>query len=120
VSLLDPLDPEQAAWNREMDVLLKEYAIPFIMRPLPATDLSRATEIAREVQLMPEPVTVIAPFTPWEDGKPRTRTQSALAFISAYAKVAPRSYAAKPSWKLNHAARGDSVYGDTTAGTVEK
>jgi hypothetical protein len=65
VSLLDPADPEQAAWNKEMEVLMKEYSIPFIMRPLPATSpLSAAQAIAREVSGMKAPVTVIAPQTP--------------------------------------------------------
>jgi hypothetical protein len=117
VSLLDPLDSEQVAWNTEMESLMKQYAIPFTMRPLPANNLAKAQEIAEEVLGMPEPVTVIAPFTPWEDGKPRTRTQAALAFIKAYAAVAPKSYAAKPSWGLNHAAKGGI---DSAAGTVER
>ena len=118
VSLLDPADPEQAAWNAEMETLLKEYSIPFIMRPLPANDATKATEVAREVLSMPQPVTVIAPQTPMEDGKPRHLTQAALAFIRAYGRIAPKSFAAKPNWHLNHAAKGD--YGDTVSGTVEK
>jgi hypothetical protein len=117
VSLLDPLDPEQAAWNSEMESLMKQYAIPFTMRPLPASDPAKAVEIAKEVQAMAEPVTVIVPVTPMEDGKPRTLTQAALAFLKAYATVAPKSTAAKPSWHLNHAASGGI---DSTAGTVER
>ena len=119
VSLLDPADPEQAAWNHEMEVLLKQYVVPFIMRPLPANSLASAPTIAAEVKAMPQPVTVIVPQTPNEDGRPRTHTQAALAFIKAYGAVAPTSYAAKPSWKLNHASKIYN-YGDTTAGTVEK
>jgi hypothetical protein len=117
VSLLDPLDSTQAAWNSEMEALMKQYAIPFTMRPLPANDPARAVRIAKEVQAMPEPVTVIVPETPYEDGKPRSQTQAALAFLAAYGAVAPKSYAAKPSWKLNHAASGGI---DSTAGTVER
>jgi hypothetical protein len=117
VSLLDPLDPEQAAWNTEMESLMKQYAIPFTMRPLPADDPAKAVEIATEVQAMAEPVTVIVPVTPMEDGKPRPHTQAALAFLKAYATVAPKSTAAKPSWHLNHAASGGI---DSTAGTVER
>ncbi|MDQ6771091.1 MAG: hypothetical protein M3Z54_14010 [Gemmatimonadota bacterium] len=120
VSLLDPTDPEQASWNAEMDKLLKQYAIPFIMRPLPANDVARATDIAKEVKAMPQPVTVIAPQTPNEDGKARTHTQAALGFIQAYGRIAPNSFAAKPNWHLNKAARGTYKYGDTTAGTAEK
>jgi hypothetical protein len=120
VSLLDPTDPEQAAWNAEMEALLKRYSIPFIMRPLPANDVARATEVAREVQSMPAAVTVIAPQTPNEDGKPRTKTQAALGFIRAYGRIAPKSFAAKPNWHLNHAARATYKYGDTTAGTAER
>ena len=114
VSLLDPLDPEQAAWNLEMEALMKEYAIPFAMRPLPASEPAKATQIAKEIQAMPEPVTVIAPQTPMEDGKPRTHTQAALAFLKAYGTVAPKSAAAKPSWRLNHAASSGN---DQRAGT---
>ena len=112
-----PLDPEQAAWNVEMEALMKEYAIPFTMRPLPASEPGKATQIAKEVQAMPEPVTVIVPQTPMEDGKPRTRSQAALAFLKAYGAIAPKSVAAKPSWRLNHAANGGN---DQQAGTVER
>jgi len=117
VSLLDPLDPQQAAWNNEMEALMKEYSIPFTMRPLPASEPGKAAQIAREVQAMTEPVTVIVPQTPLEDGAPRTQTQAALAFLNAYARVAPKSDAARPSWHLNHAASGGN---DQRAGTVER
>jgi hypothetical protein len=124
VSILDPLDPQQAAWNSQMEKLFKEYAIPFTMRPLAAKDRAKALDIAKEVQQMPEPVTVIAPFTPMEDGKslpPLGSTKidvgPALAFLAAYGRVAPTSIAAKPSWRLNHAATAGQ---DTTAGTVER
>ena len=120
ISLLDATDPEQAAWNAEMEKLLKEYAIPFVMRPLPQNDVARATEIAKEVRAVPQPATVIAPQTPNEDGKPRTHTQAALAFITAYGRIAPKSFAAKPNWHLNKAAQATYKYGDTTSGTVEK
>lgn len=117
VSLLDPLDTAQAGWNREMEPLMKEYAIPFVMRPLPANDVAKALQIATEIKGMPEPVTVIAPNTPWEDGKPRKHSEAAVAFLKAYGQVAPTSYAAKPSWRLNHAGSGGI---GTTAGTVER
>jgi hypothetical protein len=117
VSLLDPLDPEQSAWNREMEPLMKEYSIPFTMRPLRANDPARAVQIAREVRAMPEPVAVIVAQTPMEDGKPRSHTQAAFAFLKAYATVAPSSLAAKPSWKLNKA--GSGGHGQTP-GTVER
>jgi hypothetical protein len=120
VSLLDATDPEQAAWNAEMEKLLKAYSIPFIMRPLPRNDAARAAGIAKEVESMPQPVTVVAPQTPDEDGKPRSNTQAALGFIAAYGKIAPESFAAKPNWHLNKAARATYKYGDTTSGTVEK
>ena len=120
VSLLDATDPEQAAWNAEMEKLLKEYSIPFVMRPLPQNDVARATAIAKEVKDMLQPVTVIVPQTPNEDGKPRSHTQAALAFITAYGKIAPGSFAAKPNWHLNKAALATYKYGDTTSGTVEK
>ena len=69
---------------------------------------------------MPQPVTIIVPQTPVEDGKPRSHTQAALAFIKAYGQIAPRSFAAKPNWHLNKAAQATYKYGDTTSGTVEK
>ena len=103
-----------------METLLKVYAIPFIMRPLPENDLARARDIAKEVKALPQPVTVIAPQTPDEDGKPGAHTQAALEFINAYGQIAPKSLAAKPSWHLNKAARATYKYGDTTSGTVEK
>jgi hypothetical protein len=120
VSLLDATDPEQAAWNAEMEKLLKQYAIPFIMRPLPENNVVRAMDVAREVKALPPPVTVIAPQTPDEDGKPRTNTEAALAFIRAYGKIAPGSFAATPNWHLKNAARTIYKYGDTTSGTIEK
>jgi hypothetical protein len=119
VSLLDATDPEQAAWNAEMEKLLKQYAIPFIMRPLPENNVVRAMDVAREVKALPPPVTVIAPQTPDEDGKRRTNTQAALAFITAYGKIAPGSLAATANWHLNKAARTIYKYGDTTSGTIE-
>jgi len=90
------------------------------MRPLPETDGVRSIDVAKEVKALPPPVTVIAPQTPDEDGKPSTHTQAALAFIAAYGKIAPGSFAAKPNWHLNKAARTTYKYGDTTSGTVEK
>src|ERR1700682_4462367 len=120
ISLLDATDPEQAAWNAEMEKLLKEYAIPFIMRPLPKNDVARATYIAKEVKALPSPVTVIAPQTPNEDGKPLPNTEAALQLITAYGKVAPGSFASKPNWHLNKAAHANYKYGDTISGTVEK
>jgi hypothetical protein len=117
VSLLDPADPEQAAWNAEMEKLMMEYAIPFIMRPLPGNDPTRAITVAREVQSMAAPVTVIVPQTPMQDGKPRSHTQPAFAFLKAYAKVAPKSLAPKASWRLNPAGCGGH---GQCVGTVER
>jgi len=117
VSLLDPLDPQQAAWNSSMEKLLKKYSIPFTMRPLSPNDAAKALEIAKEVQAMPEPVTVIVAITPLEDGMPRPYAEAALTFLHAYARAAPRAYAAHPSWRLNHAASGGI---DSTAGTIER
>ena len=122
VSLLDPVNPQQAGWNSEMETLFKEYAIPFTMRPLARGDAAKALDIAKEVHDMPEPVTVIVPFTPLEDGKTlppvaNPNIDAATQFLSAYARVAPASYAARPSWHLNHAGKAGL---DTTAGTVER
>lgn len=117
VSLLDPADPEQAAWNAEMEKLMVEYSIPFIMRPMPGNDVTRANTVAREVQSMAEPVTVIVPETPMQDGKPRSHTRAAFTFLKAYASVAPKSLAPKASWKLNPPASGGL---GQRAGTVER
>jgi hypothetical protein len=100
-----------------MERLMKEYSIPFTMRPLPASDPATAIQIAREVRGMPGPLAVIAPQTPNEDGKPRSHTQTALAFLKAYGTVAPTSLAAKATWKLNKAGSGGLGQG---AGTVER
>jgi hypothetical protein len=120
VSLLDPADPQQAAWNASMETQFKQYAIPFVMRPLPATDLRRAAQIAKEVQAIPDRVTVIAPQTPLEDGKPSAETRVASAFLKAYGAIAPKSFAASPTWVLNHAAAHIYQYGDTTSGTADE
>ncbi|HZE09453.1 MAG TPA: hypothetical protein VE110_11930 [Gemmatimonadaceae bacterium] len=120
VSLLDPADPQQAAWNASMETQFKQYAIPFLMRPLPATDLRRAAQIAKEVQAIPDRVTVIAPQTPLEDGKPSAETRVASAFLKAYGAIAPKSFAASPTWVLNHAAAHIYEYGDTTSGTADE
>ncbi len=117
VSLLDPLDPEQGAWNREMEPLMKEYAIQFTMRPLHENDAATAMQIAREIRAIPGSVAVIVPQTPMEDGKPRSHTQAAFAFLKAYATVAPTSPAAKPSWKLNKTGSGGQ---GQAPGTVER
>ncbi|MFL5528854.1 MAG: hypothetical protein ACJ791_05770 [Gemmatimonadaceae bacterium] len=109
VSLLDPLDPEQAAWNLEMERVLKEHSTPFLMRPIDPRSPELAAEIAREVHVMRPPVTLIAPATPDEDGKPRRNTDIALAFVKAYAGIAPRSLAARPSWRLGASAGGGPV-----------
>jgi hypothetical protein len=69
---------------------------------------------------MPQPVTVIAPQTPNEDGQPRSNTRAALTFITAYGRIAPKTFAAKPNWHLNKAAQASYKYGDTTSGTVER
>jgi hypothetical protein len=90
------------------------------MRPLPPGSAANAAHIATEIKGMAAPVTVIAPQTPNEDGKARTHTQPALAFLSAYARIAPTSYASHPSWRLDHSKRAAYQYGDTTQGTVEK
>jgi hypothetical protein len=115
ISLLDPLDPEQGAWNREMERLMKEYSIPFTMRPLPANaSPASAIQIAREVRAIPGPVAVIVEQTPNENGKPRSHTQAAFAFLKAYAAVAPSSPAAKPSWQLNKAGSAGQRQGAAT------
>lgn len=102
VSLLDPMDPIQAAWNTEMEQELRAHSIPFTMRPIPANETGRAIEVAKEVKELPGPLVVVAPATPTEDGAPRKAAQVATQFLQAYARVAPRSFAANPSWRLRH------------------
>ncbi|MFL5594340.1 MAG: hypothetical protein ACJ785_06990 [Gemmatimonadaceae bacterium] len=109
VSLMDPLDPQQATWNLEMERLLKEHSIPFIMRPIDPRSPEASAVIAGEVHEMQPPVTLIAPATPGEDGRPRPSAQIALAFLRAYARIAPRSVAARASWRLSGAASNNGA-----------
>lgn len=116
VSLLDPANTQQAAWDEEMKRLMKQYSIPFSVMPLKAGDRAMAVEIAKAVKAMPGRVTVIAPETPLEDGRTRPGSEVAVAFLNAYGRLAPSSFAARPTWRLNHAAKGGI---DSTAGTDE-
>ena len=100
ISLLDPLDAQQASWNTQMELELRTHSIPFNMRPIGTSDPGRAIEVAREVRQLHGPVLVVAPATPGEDGRQNANTQIALQFLEAYARVAPRSFAARPSWRL--------------------
>jgi hypothetical protein len=110
VSLLDTTHLDQAAQQALMQRQLKEHSVPFTAMPLKAGDSRRAREIARVVRAIPDQVTIVAPDTPTPDGKPQYRSEVATTFLRAYGRLAPKSYAAKPSWKLKpEATRPDSV-----------
>ena len=115
VSILDPSTPQEAKWNAELRQLLPKYAVNLVFLPLRDGDAKQAAAVAKAVRAMPGTVTVIAPFTPMEDGKPTPGSGPAQQLIAAYGRLAPASYAAKPTWHLNHAAHGGL---DTLAGTV--
>ena len=118
VSLLDPADKEQAQWLADMKALLGKYRITLIEMPLKANDNAAAEKIASAVRAMQAPVTVMAPFTPVEDGKPVKGSAVAETFIRAYGKLYPDSYAAHQSWKLNKTIR--KAGGDSAAGSIAR
>jgi len=100
VSLLDTTDKTQAEWQALLERQLKLHLVPFTPMPLKRGQTRRAREIARAVHAMNERVTIVAPETPTPNGRRNGRSPVAVAFLRAYGRVAPRSHAAKPSWKL--------------------
>jgi len=114
VSLLDPANKEQLLWLQEMRITLAKYKIKLVEMPLVPNDAAAAERIAKVVRGMKAPVTVMAPNTPDEDGKPTKDSGTALTFIKAYGKLYPDTYSAHQSWRLNktvHNAGGDSLAG---------
>jgi len=100
VSLLDTTDRTQAEWQGVMQRQLQEAVVPFTAMPLRRGDSRRAREIARAIHAMPERVTIVAPETPLPSGRPRGGSAVAAAVVREYGRLYPKSFAARPSWRL--------------------
>ena len=100
VSLLDTTEVVYARWQNMMQNQLRQHGIPFTAMPLKTGDRNRSRAIARAIRAMPGRVTVVAPETPTPEGKEQGRSEVAAGVIRAYGRIAPKSAAAKPSWKL--------------------
>ena len=100
ISLLDTTDNVYARWQALMQRQLKEHGIRFTAMPLKTGDRRRSQAIAKAVRAIPGTVTVVAPETPTPEGKEQGRSEIAAGVMRAYGRLAPKSYAAKPSWKL--------------------
>lgn len=88
VLLLDPADARQKEWTDQALRDLAATAVPTALKPLPASDLAKAQEIAAWVRTLPRPVAVIAPRTPFSNGDRYRGTEAAVAFARAYAAAA--------------------------------
>lgn len=89
---------------------LKQHGIPFTAMPLKTGDRRRSQAIAKAIRAMLGTVTVVAPETPAPEGKEQGRSEVAAGVMRAYGRLAPKSYAAKPSWKpIGVASHPDSV-----------
>jgi hypothetical protein len=111
ISLLDTAHQEQAEQQALMRRQLVEHNVPFTAMPLKMGDRNRARAIARAIRAMPGKVTIVAPETPTPEGKEKGRSEIAAAVVRAYGRLAPKSYAAKPSWKP----KGKSNHPDSAA-----
>ncbi len=100
VSLLDTTDKTQAEWQSLMERQLREGVVPFTAMPLRGGNARRAREIARAIHAMPERVTIVAPATPMPNGRQSRATAVATTLVREYGRLYPRSYAARPSWRL--------------------
>ncbi len=110
ISLLDTTDVVYARWQNVMRNQLKQHGIPFTAMPLKTGDRTRSRAIAKAIRAMSGTVTVVAPETPTPEGKEQGRSEVAAGVMRAYGRLAPKSYAAKPSWKpIGVASHPDSV-----------
>ncbi len=114
ISLLDTAHQEQAERQRLMRRHLIDHNVPFTAMPLRIGDRARAREIARAIHAMPGKLTIVAPETPTAEGKEQGRSEVAAAVVRAYGRIAPKSPAAKPSWKP----RGKSTHPDSAKATT--
>lgn len=89
VLLLDPADPQQKQWQAEAERALGVARVAVVARPLMGRDLPTAKEIAAWVRTLPRPVAVVAPCTPYDNGHRYPGTETAGAFMDAYAALAP-------------------------------
>lgn len=116
ISLLDTAHQEQADQQAVMRRHLAEHNVPFTAMPLKIGDRNRAREIARALRAMPGRVTIVAPETPTPEGKEQGRSEVAAAVVRAYGRLAPKSFAAKPSWKP----KGKSSHPDSAAAATRR
>jgi hypothetical protein len=100
VSLLDTTDVVYARWQNVMQNQLRRHGIPFTAMPLKTGQRARSRAIAQAIRAMPGRVTVVAPETPTPEGKEQGRSEVAAGVMRAYGRIAPKSPAAKPSWKV--------------------
>ncbi|MEX2111313.1 MAG: hypothetical protein WD802_11960 [Gemmatimonadaceae bacterium] len=99
ISLLDTTHQEQADQQRLLRRQLVEHNVPFSAMPLKIGDRARAREIARIIHSMPGKLTIVAPETPTPEGREQGRSEVASSVVRAYGRIAPKSLAARPSWK---------------------
>lgn len=67
VTLLDPSDPEQAAWLDDQQRLFRQQGVPLTVAPLRPGDLATAGRIVDSLQSLPRPIAIVAPRTTWTD-----------------------------------------------------
>lgn len=91
VSVLDPADPEQAAWLAEQRTAFGQFQIPVTFIPVRAGDAAAAARVVEAVRAAPHPVAVIAPRTSFQghEGRADTGTSAAEAVARAFG-TAPR------------------------------
>ncbi len=87
VSLLDPADPRQAAWQAELERELTANSVPFTHVPVAGADREAARRALQAVRRLPHPVAVIAPRTQWD--KPYPGTEAADTFTQLLRASAP-------------------------------
>lgn len=67
VTLLDPSDPEQAAWLEDQRRVFRQQGVTLTVATLRAGETERARQIVEFVRSLPRPVAVVAPRTTWSD-----------------------------------------------------
>jgi hypothetical protein len=80
--LMDPADPEQAAWIEQARKLFDGYQVPWTLYTYPHADAHALANIAAEAWAFPRPGVVIVPYT-----QPCPNTRIADAFVAALPTV---------------------------------
>lgn len=81
--LLDPADPQQAAWLQEARTQFEQHGIAWSQRTLRGGDLREAEKIAAAVAGLPHPVAVVVPFM-----RPQPNSQVGDTLLLAYGGMA--------------------------------